>query len=104
MREVKVDRAAAEHHEGERRVGAVEAVGAAGDQSDLVQRFGVPWLILSRIAVKDPVAVLADRAAQLDDGSSRLRAALLMNRSISTAKSSTVSPGAKIARSASLSV
>jgi hypothetical protein len=63
------DRSAGQHHKRERGFGAVEAVGAAGDQSDLVvQRFGAALVDPEADRVKDPVAVAADRLRQANEG------------------------------------
>jgi hypothetical protein len=104
--EVKGDRAAGEQHERERGVGGVRAVGAAGDEPDLVvQGLGASLVDLEADRGEDPVAVLADRFAELDErGASRQRARRLSSRSISTVTSSIERPGSKMPRTASLRV
>jgi hypothetical protein len=83
----------------------VEAVGATGDQPDLVvERFGAALVDLEADGGEDPSRCLRIVWPRRTNGCSRLRAALERNRSISIATSSTVRPGAKIARSASLRV
>jgi hypothetical protein len=52
---------------------------------------------------EDPVAVFADRLAEANNGSSRLRARRERSRSIRISTSSTRRPGAKMPRAASLS-
>jgi hypothetical protein len=66
--EVKGDRPAGEHDQCECGLGGVKAVCAAGDQSDLVvERLGPSLVDAEADRVEDPVAVLADRLAELDE-------------------------------------
>jgi hypothetical protein len=59
---------AGEHHEREGGVGGVKAVGAAGDESDLVvERFGAALVDPEADGSEDAVAVLADRLAEADE-------------------------------------
>jgi hypothetical protein len=68
VREAQGDRAAGEHHEGERGVGGVKPVGAAGDEPDpVVERFGPALVDAEPDRGEDPVAVLADRLAEPDE-------------------------------------
>ena len=68
MRQVKGDRPAGEHHERECGLGGVKAVGAAGDQPDLVvERLGAPVVDPEADRGEDPVAVFTDRLAELDE-------------------------------------
>jgi hypothetical protein len=69
----KGDRSAGEQHQGELGFGGVKAIGAAGDQADLVvERFGAALVDPQADRGEDPVAVLADRFADADE---RLKAA-----------------------------
>jgi hypothetical protein len=62
------DRPAGEHHERESGVGAVESVGAASDQPDLVvERFGPALVDAEADCVEDSVAVFADRLPESDE-------------------------------------
>jgi hypothetical protein len=66
--QVKGDRSAGEEDERERGLGAVEAVGAAGDEADLVvERFGTALVDAQPDRGEDPVAVLAQRLAVADE-------------------------------------
>jgi hypothetical protein len=66
--QVKRDRPAGEQHERERGLRAVEAVGAAGDQTDLVvERFGAALVDAQADRGEDPVAVLAQCLAVADE-------------------------------------
>ena len=68
MWEVEGDRPAGEQDEGERGLGGVEAVGAAGDEADLVvERFGAALVDAEADRGEDPVVVLADRFAEPDE-------------------------------------
>jgi hypothetical protein len=59
------DGAAGEHHESEGGFGAVEPVGAAGDEPDLVvERLGAALVDPEADRLEDPVAVAADRLAE----------------------------------------
>ena len=65
MREVKGERPAGEQHERERGFGRVKAMGAAGDEADLVvERFGAALVDAEADGGEDPVAVFADRPAE----------------------------------------
>jgi hypothetical protein len=69
VRQAGRDRAAGEHHEGEGRLGGVEAVGAADDEPDLVvEGFGAALVDAEADGGEDAVAVLADRFAEPDEG------------------------------------
>jgi hypothetical protein len=66
--EVKGDGAAGEEHQRERGVGGVKAVSTAGDEADLVvEGFGAALVDAEADGGEDPVAVFADRAAELDE-------------------------------------
>ena len=68
MWEVKGDWAAGEQDQRERALGGVKAVGAAGDQADLVvERLGAALVDAQADGGEDPVAVAADRLAQADE-------------------------------------
>jgi hypothetical protein len=83
VREVQGDWSAGEHHERERGFGGVKAVGAANDQADLVvERLGASLVDAEADRREDAVAVLAERPAEPDEGSSRQRASRLSSRSM----------------------
>src|ERR1035437_1026515 len=66
--QVEGDRSAGEQHERERGFGGVKAVGAAGDEANLVvQSLGASLVDPEADRGEDPVAVLADRLAELDE-------------------------------------
>jgi len=66
--EVKGDGAAGEHDERECGLGGVKAVGAAGDEPDLVvECLGAALVDAEADRGEDPVAVFADRLAELDE-------------------------------------
>jgi hypothetical protein len=91
------DPSAGEHHEGERSVGEVKAVGASSDEPDLVvERFVVALVDLEAHSSKDAVAVLADR---LGEARERRKAAAGSTacEAIDQLTSSTDRPAAKIA-------
>jgi hypothetical protein len=76
VREGERDRASAEHHQRERRVGAVEPVGAEDAQADLVvERLGAALVDPEPDRLEDPVVVAAERAATRPNGSRWLRVA-----------------------------
>ena len=65
---MKGDWAAGEQDEGERGFGAVETIGAAGDQPDrVVERFGAALVDAQADRGEDPVAVFAQRLAEADE-------------------------------------
>ena len=68
MWQVKGDGSAGEQHERERGLGGVKAVRAAGDEADLVvECFGAALVDPEADRGEDPVAVFADRLAELDE-------------------------------------
>ena len=68
VRGLESDRSAGEHDEREGGFRGVKAIGAAGDQADLVvQRFGAALVDAQADRGEDPVAVFADRLAEPDE-------------------------------------